>query len=114
MTQNPLRLFLIAIAFAGSVATLPAEDSPRERLLFDFGWKFHLGDAPDAGNKFYYPEVADLSKTRLDQIGQEGDADDPITTNSGSDVSFIQPGFRRQRLADIAGSAARLGRGTAV
>jgi len=96
MTQNPLRLFLLAVAFACSVSLLPAQEgqaSPRERLLFDFGWKFHLGDAPDAGDKFYYPEVADLSKTRLDQIGQEGDADDPITTNSGSDVSFIQPGF---------------------
>ncbi len=101
MTQKPLRLFLIAIAFAFSISTLRAEDtqpaqdqaSPRERLLFDFSWKFHLGDAPDAGDKFYYPEVADLSKTRLDQIGQEGEANYPIATNSGSDVSFVQPGF---------------------
>ncbi len=28
-----------------SFPLLAAQDSPRERLLFDFGWKFHLGDA---------------------------------------------------------------------
>jgi beta-galactosidase len=95
MTQKTLRLFLIVITFVFSISTLPAEDSPRERLLFDFGWKFHLGDAPDAGDKFYYPEVADLSKTRIEQIDQEGEADvpDPVATNLGGDVSFVQPDF---------------------
>jgi beta-galactosidase len=97
MTQKTLRFILIAIAFAVSVSILPAQDepSPRERLLFDFGWKFHLGDAPDARDKFNYPEVADLSKTRLEQIGQEGEANvpDPVATNLGGDVSFVQSDF---------------------
>jgi beta-galactosidase len=95
MTLRPLGFILIAIAFAASVSTLSAEDqsSPRERLLFDFGWKFHLGDAPDAGKKLDYPEVSDLAKTLVKQIGKEGEADDPVATNSGSDISFVQPGF---------------------
>ena len=46
-----------------------AADSPRERLLMDFNWRFHLGDAPDANGKFDYPEVSDLAKIRLNEIG---------------------------------------------
>ncbi|MGH7980433.1 MAG: glycoside hydrolase family 2 TIM barrel-domain containing protein, partial [Limisphaerales bacterium] len=45
------RLGILAI-LVGFSFTLPAAQlSPRERLLFDFGWKFHLGDDwPDALN----------------------------------------------------------------
>ncbi|HTR43952.1 MAG TPA: beta galactosidase jelly roll domain-containing protein, partial [Pseudomonadales bacterium] len=95
MTRKSLRFILIAIVFATSLSIRAAEDSPRERLLFDFGWKFHLGDAPDAGNKLFYPEVADVSKTRVEQIGQEGEANvpDPVATNLGGDISFVQPDF---------------------
>jgi beta-galactosidase len=39
---------LLALFLPGALA---AQDSPRERLLFDFGWQFHLGDNwPDAEN----------------------------------------------------------------
>ena len=71
------------------------QDSPRERLLFDFGWKFHLGDAPDAGNKLDYPEVLDLAKTEVPEIGKEGEAalPDPVAVNLGGNVSFVQPGY---------------------
>ncbi|HEV2318123.1 MAG TPA: glycoside hydrolase family 2 TIM barrel-domain containing protein, partial [Verrucomicrobiae bacterium] len=43
---------LLFFIFIGTFScTLFAQDSPRERLLFDFGWKFHLGDDwPDAMN----------------------------------------------------------------
>jgi beta-galactosidase len=37
--------------------TLLAQDSPRERLLFDFGWKFHLGDD--------WPEAINLEKAGM-------------------------------------------------
>ena len=40
------RRFFIAALFAGLTTGLFAADnrSPRERLLLDFGWKFHLGN----------------------------------------------------------------------
>ena len=63
----------------------------------DFGWRFHLGEAPDAGMKFAYPEVHDLDKTQVKQIGQEGilaaAQPDPVAANLGGDVSFVQPAF---------------------
>src|SRR5580704_13496907 len=75
-----------------------AADSPREKLLMDFGWKFHLGDAPDAGTNFNYPEVKDLTKTHVDEIGLEGelakDLPDPVSNNLGGGVSFVQPDFK--------------------
>jgi len=41
-----LRRCFVVILFASLTAGLPAADtnSPRERLLLDFGWKFHLGN----------------------------------------------------------------------
>lgn len=80
-------------------------DSPRERLLMDFNWHFHLGDAPDAGRIFNYPEVRDLAKTRLNEIG-EGDKlianlPDPVETNLGSNVSFVKPRFDDSRWASV-------------
>lgn len=79
----------------------PAAESPRERLLMDFNWRFHLGDAPDAGKIFNYPEVRDLAKTRLNEIG-EGDKlvanlPDPAEINLGSNVSFVKPAFDDSR-----------------
>jgi beta-galactosidase len=92
-----LRALLIAAALVFPAPCLLASpDSPRERLLFDFGWKLHLGDAPDATNQFDYPEVADVSKTRVPAIGQEGelaDLSDAVKDNVGANVSFVQPGF---------------------
>ncbi|HXF10607.1 MAG TPA: hypothetical protein VN625_07460, partial [Desulfuromonadaceae bacterium] len=73
-----------------------AADVPREKLLLDFNWRFHLGDAPDAGNKFDYPEVKELSKTHVDEVGLEGelaDLSDAVKNNVGSDISFVQPAF---------------------
>jgi beta-galactosidase len=83
----------LALSFAGGVL---AADSPRERLLLDFGWRFHLGAAPDADFRFDYPEVGDLAKTRLDQLAMENKLvanDPPIAPDFGSEVSFVQPGF---------------------
>jgi beta-galactosidase len=51
MTVKSLRFILAALIFALAGSNLLAADSPRERLLFDFGWKFHLGDDwPEAEN----------------------------------------------------------------
>lgn len=77
--------------------TTPATSPARERLLMDFDWRFNLGDAPDAGAKFNYPEPTQLFKTIPKEIGLAGTLaaaqPDPVATNLGGDVSFVQPGF---------------------
>jgi len=87
-------IVVLSIVMLGFVALA---DSPRERLLMDFNWRFQFGDAPDAGAKFDYPEVSDLSKTHLDEIGQGAkliaDLPDPLKSNLGADVSFAKPDF---------------------
>lgn len=92
-----LRAVVIAAALVFSTISLwAASDLPRERLLFDFGWKFHLGDTPDAGSQFDYPEVSDLTKTHVEDIGKEGELADlsaAVKDNVGADVSFVQSGF---------------------
>jgi beta-galactosidase len=37
--------------------------SPRERLLFDFGWRFHLGDADDPAADFGFGDYAEFAKS---------------------------------------------------
>ncbi|HEV2436088.1 MAG TPA: beta-galactosidase GalA [Verrucomicrobiae bacterium] len=86
-----LSLITFALPTAGMIPPAPA---PRERLLLDFGWRFHLGDVPDAGTRFDYPEVSDLAKTRLDQLEKEkklAASDPPMAAGFGSKVSFVQP-----------------------
>ena len=88
---------LLALGLAMFAANLTAASSPHERLLLDFNWQFHLGDAPDAGSQFDYPEVSDLAKTRVEEIGLEGELatnlPDPVASNLGGDISFVQPNF---------------------
>jgi beta-galactosidase len=92
----PVKTFLVICAVTLSFAAM-AQDSPRERLLMDFNWRFQLGDAPDAGTNFDYPEVKNLAKTRLDEIGVGEKLivklPDPVETNLGANVSFVKPGF---------------------
>jgi beta-galactosidase len=96
LLTSQLKRILAALFFAISFVAMAA-DSPRERLLMDFNWRFHLGDAPDAGTKFDYPEVKELAKTRLNEIGQGAkliaDLPDPAASNLGADVSFAKPDF---------------------
>ncbi|HTV39348.1 MAG TPA: beta-galactosidase GalA [Candidatus Sulfotelmatobacter sp.] len=48
---SPPGIIIAILAVFGFSTFALAQDSPRERLLFDFGWKFHLGDEwPDAVN----------------------------------------------------------------
>ena len=96
----PVQQF-IALGIVLLSLSAPAAESPRERLLMDFNWRFHLGDAPDAGKIFDYPEVRDLAKTRLNEIGQGAkliaDLPDPVENNLGSNVSFVKPSFDDSR-----------------
>jgi len=73
-----------------------AAPSPRQKSLFDFGWRYHLGDAPDAGRQLDYPEATNLAKTQLKELGREGNdahIPDPAETNLGAKISFVQPTF---------------------
>src|SRR5215469_2041771 len=84
---------LILILSAASAGASP----PREKVSMDFDWRFHLGDAPDSGRKFDYPEVSDLAKTRGNEVGKEGNLamtmPDPPLEDLGEDVSFVRPDF---------------------
>jgi beta-galactosidase len=92
--MNPLQIIFTATLMS-STMTLWSTDTPRENVLMDFGWRFHLGDAPDAGTQFNFPEVKDLAKTRGDEAGREGTLPpglpDPPMEELGHDVSFVQP-----------------------
>src|SRR5581483_8996605 len=102
-----IKTILTIVLTVSAVETVSAADSPpaatqrsegrREKVLMDFGWRFHLGDAPDAGKQFDYPEVRDLAKTRGDEIGKEGTLaamlPDPPIEELGINVSFVQPDF---------------------
>jgi beta-galactosidase len=96
LLTSRLKRILSALIFAISFVVMAA-DSPRERLSMDFNWRFHLGDAPDAGTNFDYPEVKELAKTRLNEIGLGAklisDLPDPATSNLGVDVSFAKLDF---------------------
>jgi len=102
----PMKKIIAVGAVMLSFATVAAE-SPRERLLMDFNWRFQLGDAPDAGGLFDYPEVKDLAKTRLNEIGEGAKLiaklPDPVENNLGANVSFVKPGFddRNWRRIDL-------------
>ena len=53
-TTSPARIFIIIFCAALSVLRLSAADLPREHLLLDANWKFHLGDD--------WPRALNLSK----------------------------------------------------
>ncbi len=106
---------LLALFISSNASSAPGDSSAaareqgeygREKLLMDFNWKFHLGDAPDAGAKLDYPEVRNLAKTQIEDIGKEGelaDLSEAVTKNLGADISFVQPKFddRRWRQLDL-------------
>ena len=92
----PMKKIIASIVLLLAFAAVAAE-SPRERLSMDFNWRFQLGDAPDAGSIFDYPEVKDLAKTHLNEIGLGANLitnlPDPFEVNLGANVSFAKPAF---------------------
>ncbi len=108
MKRNSL-VVLLLLALAPVVQAETA--TVRERLLLDFGWRFHQGDPEDAisngTNIFDYPEPGTLDKTRTRDLIAAADLAanraDPVAINLGAKVSFVQPGFdaRSWRELDI-------------
>ncbi len=93
---RPLRPLLSVLAFAGLL--LSAGASGRERLLLDFGWRFHLGDPAGVDPAvFAYPEVDALERTARAHLEEEPRLvplrRSPADVNAAPPVSFAQPGF---------------------
>ncbi len=102
----PRRRFLRCVALFVSVASLawalptaaPADPAARERLLFDFGWRFHLGDPAGLdATTFAFPEVDALERTARAHLDEEPKLVPLRRTaaeiNAAPPVSFTQPGF---------------------
>jgi|GEM_PF-82582 beta-galactosidase len=78
--------------------------SVRNCMSLDLGWRFELGDPVDVTtNVTYYPEIPDLAKLDADEIGSatnhlsetymETIRIDPIATQAGENVSFVQTNY---------------------
>ena len=63
----------------------------------DFGWQFHLGDAPDAGNNLIIPKSKIWPRRACDEIGQEGNLATMLPTRRqkiwAANISFVQNNF---------------------
>ncbi len=93
---QPLRCVLTFAFTLGLAAAAFA--AGRERLLLDFGWRFHLGDPAGLDPAvFAYPEVDALERTALAHLTEEPKLAllrrSPADINAATPVSFAQPGF---------------------
>lgn len=92
---RPLLRALVFVASLGVAATGWAD---RERLLLDFGWKFHLGDPAGINTAiFAYPEVDALERTGRAHLDDEPKLVPLRRTaadiNAAPPVAFAQPDF---------------------
>lgn len=91
--------FAVFVAMAvGLTVARAGESGGRERLLLDFGWRFHLGD-PEGLDPviFAYPEVDALERTARAHLEEEPklipQRKTPADINAAPSVAFAQPGF---------------------
>src|SRR4051812_34868255 len=78
----------LALIFIGSVALVHAETSPRLRQTFDFDWRFHLGDVPEASAANY----ADTSWRQLD-VPHDFSVEGQFSSNNASGTAFLPGGI---------------------
>jgi beta-galactosidase len=88
--RRALPLFVLAAASLAGAG--------RERLLLDFGWRFHLGDPAGLDPAiFAYPEVDALERTALAHLEEEPRLAPlrrtPADINEAPPVTFAQPDF---------------------
>ncbi len=96
----PRQRLLRGVLLAATTLSLAATERPpaRERLLLDFGWRFHLGDPAglDAAT-FAYPEVDALERTARVHLDDEPKLVPLRRTaadiNAAAPVAFAQPNF---------------------
>src|SRR5215471_11151637 len=88
-------VFSIVVLMATSFAH--AAGNPREHLLLDRGWRFHLGDSPDVAMTLDYPEPSDLAKLRKSDLANwakmEASQVDAAKAHLGEQLDWVQPGF---------------------
>ena len=117
MSIRQIGAVVAAFSFLFALSAAHAANNPREHLLLDQHWRFHLGDSPDVGKTLDYPEPSDLGKVRKVDLANwtqmEAGQVDAAQTQSGEQLEYVQPSF------DTASSArtefaARLGGGVAV
>src|SRR5438270_7250454 len=75
-SQRLMAVVIVAVALVVLLAVgshiAAAADSPRQRLLLDFGWRFQNGDpSADVAKSLEYPEPKDLAKTRKPDVVDE-------------------------------------------
>ncbi len=81
-------LHVCLLLAAGGLAAVSRAENPapvRERLVFDFGWKFHFGDAADPAKDFGYGTGNDLQK-----VGGYGDGTDPTKAASVTGMGSLK------------------------
>lgn len=80
---------------ADIVPAAPKETAVRERILFNDGWKFHRGDAPDAAGTLDYRQLRpwELGSSGVDLLNPTLPRPERPEGNPGAQVSFTQPGF---------------------
>ncbi|MBX3738791.1 MAG: DUF4982 domain-containing protein [Candidatus Didemnitutus sp.] len=92
------RPFLRALVFVATLGVAATNLSARERLLLDFGWKFHLGDPAGLDPAiFAYPEVDALERTGRAHLEEEPKLvplrRSAADINAAPPVAFSQPDF---------------------
>src|SRR5262245_55825402 len=68
---------------------------PRSRTLFNAGWRFQRGDAPDADGALDYSKLRSWVLATGTELINAGVRDKPRRPpgDPGSGVSFVKPGF---------------------
>ncbi len=83
--------------WAAAPADYAAPTAPRERLLFNEGWRFHRGEAPEAGETLAYARIRDWILPTGAELIHAGVARKPARPlgqpEPGAGVSFVQPDF---------------------
>ena len=64
---------MAALAQSGASRITPAQTSLRERMLLDFGWRFHFGHADDSSKDFGFGAARD---DRRESGGEDSTAAD--------------------------------------
>jgi len=82
----------LGLAFTG--IPLNAQDSPRERISLDAGWRFQKDDPQDAKGKLDYSKIKDwITATGADFKKDSGTGQTKPPGNPGGDISYVRGGF---------------------
>jgi len=102
ISGRAFRIAACAVTF-GLCAVVAFADPPRERILMDAGWRFHLGDPTDITNASetnvtYYPEISNLEKLQSSDVSGPTSETNLMTLRPplaglGQNVSFVQTNF---------------------